>query len=39
MLEEQAVFSWMLGPWRSKYQLNLLAIIAPEVPVAVIGGA
>ena len=32
---EQAVFSWRLGPLRSKYQLSLLAKIEAEVPVAV----
>ena len=39
MLEEQAVFSCMEGPFRSKYQLNLLAMMETDVPVAVVIGA
>lgn len=39
MLEEQAVFSCMLGPFKSKYQLSLLAKIDTEAPVAVFAGA
>lgn len=39
MLEEHAVFSCMLGPFRSKYQLSLLAKIETEAPVAVFAGA
>jgi hypothetical protein len=39
MLEEQAVFSCMEGPFRSKYQLNLLAMMETDIPVAVVIGA
>jgi hypothetical protein len=39
MLEEQAVFSCMEGPFKSKYQLNLLAMMETDIPVAVVSGA
>lgn len=39
MLDEQAVLSGMLGPFKSKYQLNLLAKIEKETPVTVLEGA
>jgi hypothetical protein len=39
ILEEQAVFSCMEGPFRSKNQLNLLAMMETDIPVAVFIGA
>lgn len=39
MLVEHAVLTCMLGPLRSKYQLNLLAKNEAVVPVAVLTGA
>lgn len=38
MLVEQAVLSCILGPRKLKYQLNLLAKIDGEVPVAELVG-